>query len=160
MSSVNERSLCFYSLPSVHSPLNNQDNSKLAYNLPSLMGFPDGSADKESACNAGDIRDSGSIPVWGRSPGRRNGNPLQYFTLRIPWTEEPGGLRSMGSPRVGHDWSNLTILLYFVSQWQRHHGSVCLLRRSGSSASTEGKRKMANVSEYIKYRLRNDGNIL
>ena len=34
----------------------------------------------------------------------------------IPWTEEPGGLRSMGSPRVGHDWSNLTILLYFVSQ--------------------------------------------
>ena len=26
---------------------------------------------------------------------------------RIPWTEEPGGLQSMGSHRVGHDWSNL-----------------------------------------------------
>ena len=26
---------------------------------------------------------------------------------RIPWTEEPGGLQSMGSQRVGHDWSNL-----------------------------------------------------
>ena len=26
---------------------------------------------------------------------------------KIPWTEEPGGLQSMGSHRVGHDWSNL-----------------------------------------------------
>ena len=26
---------------------------------------------------------------------------------RIPWTEEPGGLLSMGSHRVGHDWSDL-----------------------------------------------------
>ena len=26
---------------------------------------------------------------------------------KIPWTEEPGGLRSMGSQRVGHDWANL-----------------------------------------------------
>ena len=27
---------------------------------------------------------------------------------RIPWTEEPGGLQSIGSQRVGHNWSNLT----------------------------------------------------
>ena len=27
---------------------------------------------------------------------------------RIPWTEEPGGLRSIGSHRVGHDLSDLT----------------------------------------------------
>ena len=33
---------------------------------------------KESACNAGDL---GSIPKSGRSPGERNGNPLQYFCL-------------------------------------------------------------------------------
>ena len=26
---------------------------------------------------------------------------------RIPWTEEPGGLQSMGSQRAGHDWSDL-----------------------------------------------------
>ena len=26
---------------------------------------------------------------------------------KIPWTEEPGGLPSMGSHRVGHDWSDL-----------------------------------------------------
>ena len=42
------------------------------------MGFPRGSAGKESVCNAGDW---GSIPGSGRSPGKRNGNPLQYSCL-------------------------------------------------------------------------------
>ena len=28
-----------------------------------------------------------------------------FLAQRIPWTEEPGGLRSMGSQRVGHDWA-------------------------------------------------------
>ena len=51
---------------------------------------PSGSVGKESACNAGD---RASIPGSGRSPGGRNGNPLQYSCLeRIPWTEEPGRL--------------------------------------------------------------------
>ena len=35
--------------------------------------------------------------------GEGNGNPLQYFAWRIPGTEEPSGLPSMGSHRVGHD---------------------------------------------------------
>ena len=39
------------------------------------MGFPCGSAGKESACNAGDL---GSIPGLGRSPGEGQGSPLQY----------------------------------------------------------------------------------
>ena len=43
-----------------------------------LLGFPGGSAGKASACNAGDL---GSIPKLGRSPGERNGNPLQYTCL-------------------------------------------------------------------------------
>ena len=50
--------------------------------------------------NTGDIRDTGSIPGSGRYPGEGNGNPLQYSCLKIPWTEEPGGLQSMGSQRV------------------------------------------------------------
>ena len=37
--------------------------------------------------------------------GEGNGNPLQYFSWRIPWTEEPGGLQSMGLQRVAHDWT-------------------------------------------------------
>ena len=34
--------------------------------------------------NAGDIRDLGSIPGWGRYPGGRHGNPLQYSYLENP----------------------------------------------------------------------------
>ena len=47
--------------------------------------------------------DAGLISGSGRSPGEGNGNPLRYSWWRIPWTEEPGGLQSMGSQRVGHD---------------------------------------------------------
>ena len=59
------------------------------------MGFPCGSAGKESACNAGDL---GSIPGLGRSPGEGIGYPLQYSGLG----------NSMycivhGSQRVEHD---------------------------------------------------------
>ena len=42
------------------------------------LGFPDGSVDKESACNAGDL---GLIPGLGRSPGEGKGYPLQYSGL-------------------------------------------------------------------------------
>ena len=58
---------------------------------------------KESTCHAGDTRDVGSIPGSGMSPGGENGNPLQYSCWEIPWTEEPGGLQSIGSQGVGHD---------------------------------------------------------
>ena len=45
------------------------------------------------ANNAGDVRDAGSIPGLGRSPGGGHGNPLQFFfAWRILWTEEPGRL--------------------------------------------------------------------
>ena len=33
---------------------------------------------------------------------------------KIPWTEEPGGLQSMGSQRVGHDWVTSTSLSLFM----------------------------------------------
>ena len=39
--------------------------------------------------------------------GAGNGHPLSVLAWRIPGTGEPGGLPSMGSHRVGHDWSNL-----------------------------------------------------
>ena len=42
------------------------------------MGFPHGSAGKESTCNAGDL---GSTPGLGRSPGEEKGSPLQYSGL-------------------------------------------------------------------------------
>ena len=50
--------------------------------------------------SAGDAGDASLIPGSGRSPGGGNGNPLKYS---VPWTEEPGGLPSMGLQRVGHN---------------------------------------------------------
>ena len=38
----------------------------------------------------------GLIPGSGRFPGGRHGNPLQYFCLEIPRTEEPGGYSPWG----------------------------------------------------------------
>ena len=60
------------------------------------MGFPSSSDSKASACNAGE-------------PGQED--PLEkematysnILAWRIPWTEEPGRLQSMGSQRVGHN---------------------------------------------------------
>ena len=43
-----------------------------------------GLSGKESACNAGDIGDAGSIPGLGRSPREGNGNSLQYSCLENP----------------------------------------------------------------------------
>ena len=42
---------------------------------------------------------AGLIPELGRSPGEGNGNPLQYLTWEIPWTEEPDD----DVARVGHN---------------------------------------------------------
>ena len=55
---------------------------------------------KNPSTNEGDIRDVGSIPDLGRAPGKGMATHLAW---RIPWTEEPGGLQSMGSQRVRHD---------------------------------------------------------
>ena len=48
------------------------------------MGLPLWLSGKESACNAEDTRDTGSIPELGRSPGGENGNSLQYSCLENP----------------------------------------------------------------------------
>ena len=63
------------------------------------MGFPSGSDGTESACNAGDL---GSISGLGRSPGGRLDNPFQCSCLENPQGQEPGGLQSLRSQRVGH----------------------------------------------------------
>ena len=53
--------------------------------------------------SAGDIRDAGSIPRWGRSLEKGMANQSIVPAWRIPCTEEPGGLQSMGLQRVRHD---------------------------------------------------------
>ena len=65
-----------------------------------VMGFPDDSDGKESACNAGD---PGSIPGLGSSL-EGNGTHSSILAWKISWTEELGGeLQSRGPQRVRHD---------------------------------------------------------
>ena len=47
--------------------------------------------------------DPGSIPGLGKSPGEEMATHSNTLAWKIPWTEEPGGLQSTGSQRVGHD---------------------------------------------------------
>jgi len=55
---------------------------------------------KNLPANAGDIRDSGSIPGLGRSPGGGMATHSRILIWTIPWTEEPGGLQSMEPQRL------------------------------------------------------------
>ena len=73
------------SFPSSYKPPHPSQEATIMLSAPTVKNLP---------ANAGD---PGSIPRSGRSPGEGNCNPLQYSCLRIPWTEEPGGLQSMGS---------------------------------------------------------------
>ena len=60
-----------------------------------LIHFPSGSDDKESAYNVGD---PGSIPGSGTSPGEGGmATHSSILAWRIPWTKDPGSLRSMES---------------------------------------------------------------
>ena len=58
--------------------------------------IPGGSDGKTSACNAGDLD-------WEDLLEKKMATHSNTLTWKIPWTEEPGRLQSMGSQRVGYD---------------------------------------------------------
>ena len=66
-------------------------------------GFLGGAVVKNLSANAGGLKDVGSIPGLGVSPKVGNGHLLQYSCQKIPWTEGPGRLQSMGLGKVRHD---------------------------------------------------------
>ena len=47
------------------------------------------------------------------TPKKQTATRSSILAWEIPWTEEPGGLQSMGSQRVGHDWVNNTSISIF-----------------------------------------------
>ena len=63
------------------------------------MGFPRWLSGKESAHNAGTTGEVGLIPGLGKSL-EGTATHSSILAWRIPWTEEPGGLQSMGSQRI------------------------------------------------------------
>ena len=72
--------------------------------------FPGDASGKKPSCHAGNRRDAGLIPGPVRKIPWTRGMAIHFSILawRIPWTEDPGGLQSIGLQRVGHDWNNLT----------------------------------------------------
>ena len=82
--------------------------------------FSGGTVVKYLPVNARDTRDEGLIPGPERSPGVGNGNPLQYSSLKIPWTEEPGGLQSMGSQRVRQDGVHMHTNSVWNAGWHKN----------------------------------------
>jgi len=90
----------------------------------SFLGFPGGSDGKEPTCNAGG-------PVWplGREDPLEKGMATHSSILawRVPWTEEPGRLQSIGLQRVGHDWvtHTFTFLLFFLKHLVSCYAYFC-----------------------------------
>ena len=103
-----------HTTPLRSSPVKSVENSLLQITGEVIEGFPNDSVGKESACNAGDTGDAGLILGLRRSPGGEHDQSISsIFAWRILWTEEPGGLQSIGPQRVGHDW-----LTKYAQTWQ------------------------------------------
>ena len=84
---------------------------------PVFLGFPCGSAGKESACNA---RVLGSIPGSGRSPGKRKGYPLQYSGLEISMDCVAHGVAESHTRLSDfHSYSMQLRFPYLVDAWLR-----------------------------------------
>ena len=62
---------------------------------------------KNPPAYAGDVRDIGTIPGSEDSLEKEMATHSSILAWRSPWTEEPGGLQSMGLQRVGHDRGDL-----------------------------------------------------
>ena len=77
---------------------------------------------KNSPANAGDTRDTGSVPGWGRSPGEWNGNPLRYSCLGNPLDRGAWHTTVHGVARVENDWMTKQQQIFyskypFVHDW-------------------------------------------
>ena len=102
---------------------------------PVFLGFPCGSAGKESACSVGDL---GSIPGLGKSPGEGKGYPLQYSGLEnsihrlySPWdcnefvpTERLSLSLSFGCCSLGGQWEATFTVLFYLLMERRNPSSV------------------------------------
>ena len=86
------------------------------------LGFPGGTKGKEPALQCRRLKRQEFDPWLGKIHWRRTRQPFSSTLVwGIPWTEEPGGLQSRGSQRIGHSWSNLARVhayLELVIEWR------------------------------------------
>ena len=77
----------------------------------------------------------GGRVVWNLPANAREGNgtPLQYSCLKNPWMEEPSRLQSMGSLRVGHDFTfTFTFHFHALEKEMATHSGVLAWRIPGT----------------------------
>ena len=82
----------------------------MAYHKILNVGFPGASDGKESACDAEDVGNEGSILGLGRSPGEGDDNPLQYSFLENPM--DRGAWRATVHGVTKH-WTRLSDFTFF-----------------------------------------------
>ena len=101
------------------------ESHKALCNLP---GFPDGSVVKNLPANAGDVRDTGSVPGLGRSPGGGYGNPLQYSCLdRGAWQATVSETRLKWLSIAQHDlWIAVVIHFWIIIVWVNGGSTVSI----------------------------------
>ena len=103
---------------------------------PVFLGFPCGSAGKESTCNVGDL---GSIPELGRSPGEGKGYPLQYSGLENSMEYIVHGVTKSRTWLSHFHWYVIT--MHWENEKNQYFQSYCLEYLEGQSClswKTEG----------------------
>ena len=126
----------------LHAPCNRTASLTLSCSLRRiilLVDFPSGSDGKVSVYNAGDPC---LIPGLGRSPGEMAAHS-STLAWKIPWTEEPGRLPSMGLQRVGHNWATS---LHFTSSYLSIHLPVILQKWLDFSCCLWGNSNCLNMN--------------
>ena len=114
------------------------------------MGFPGGSDDRESMCNAGD---PGTVPGSGRSSGEGNGNPQQYSCLENPMdrggyaesdTTETVSMHTLQQDisELEHFQGNGSVTIYSIYQAKfRDLSPCCLPETTRNDQCTSSKEK-------------------
>ena len=100
---------------------------------------PRGTSGKEPTCQYRTLKRRGFDPrVWEDPLKKKLATHSSILAWRIPWTEEPGGLQSMGSQRVGHDWSDWAHPVSFCWQPELGHGHFGCVSSAVATALSHG----------------------
>ena len=86
------------------------------------LGFP-GDVGVKNPTNAGDIRECRFDPGREDPLEKEMATHSSILAWKIPWTEEPGGLQSMGSRRVGQDWAHAQPSAFISTGTSKYHES-------------------------------------
>ena len=92
---------------------------------------------KSPLANAGDIRDAGSTPGWGRFPGEGNGSPLQYSCLENPMDRRAWWATAHGVAKSRTRLSNFMF---------KHLIVLCLVTQSCPTLQAHGQRSLVGYS--------------